>query len=196
MNRTTYLLRCWQTKQIARGMLDNTMNCMMERMGLAPLDVESDTPQREGTQIEDEAILIAIQRYGLQCHVDDVPVVQFQQESPANFFAGEIKRQVLTEAANEPSTNETCPNETSSNETQDEQNFETSVQCDVSCSESSSSQVPQQTPVPPATAEEQNIMNQPTALSQIEHDSFLDAAVAVAIQKKGLSVLTGTAESG
>ncbi|XP_059479813.1 uncharacterized protein LOC132199243 [Neocloeon triangulifer] len=109
-------LKCWQTEQLARGILDNTLNRMLEHSGQAP-----DNPVNE-VAVEHEAVLMAIQSHGLQ---------RFQQP---------VER--------EPS------------------------------------------PPPLAYPSSSSSSGDNTVFGRLEHDSFLDAAVAVAIQKKGLSVFT------
>ncbi|XP_065336539.1 uncharacterized protein LOC135937319 [Cloeon dipterum] len=107
-------LKYWQTEQLARGILDNTLNTMLEHSGQAP-----DNPVNE-VAVEHEAVLMAIQSHGLQ---------HFQRPD---------------EREPSPSLAYHVPSSSSSSG-------------DTAC---------------------------------LEHDSFLDAAVAVAIQKKGLGVFT------
>lgn len=173
INRTSYLQRCWQTKQLARGMLDNTMNCMMERMGFAPLNSDQeDNDIGGGNQIEDEAVMMAIQRHGLQCSEDEIhyPPQDVSHVAVEENVCKDLSRLLFSGPSVVP------PEQL------------TNVRGDISISEGGSTSHAVVDPVVDSHSSGQ----QPSALSQMEHDSFLDAAVAVAIQKKGLSVLTGT----
>jgi hypothetical protein len=126
---SSHELKCWQTEQLARGILDNTLNAMLEHSGHAP-DTVQHTVQHmlrhdREEDVEHDAVLMAIQSHGLQ---------RFQQP--------------------------------------DDEPAALSPRYHLPSSSSSSGD---------------NI------LARLEHDSFLDAAVAVAIQKKGLGVFTSAA---
>lgn len=120
---TSHELKCWQTEQLARGILDNTLNAMLEHSGHAPDNVQQMLRHDREEAVEHDAVLMAIQSHGLQ---------RFQQpeEEPAALLQG--------------------------------------YHLPSSSSSSSGDNI----------------------LARLEHDSFLDAAVAVAIQKKGLGVFT------
>jgi hypothetical protein len=57
-DRFGLVLSCWQAKHLAHSMLDNSINSMLEEI------------HRED-HVEDEAVLMAIQRHGLQPNNDD-----------------------------------------------------------------------------------------------------------------------------
>lgn len=82
-------VRKWQTRQIAKAFMDNTINCVLEEMGFTPVPesapdsdpddvlgsinfprVDDDTSEEEeeDESVENEGILSAIQRHGLQRH--------------------------------------------------------------------------------------------------------------------------------
>lgn len=65
----------WQTRQMAKAVVDNTINKVLEGMGFTPLphdaedifdDVMFNPPPVVAGNIEDEAVLMAIQHHGLQ----------------------------------------------------------------------------------------------------------------------------------
>lgn len=121
---SSHELKCWQTEQLARGILDNTLNSMLEHSGHAPDHVQQLLRHDREEAVEHDAVLMAIQSHGLQ---------RFQrpaEEAPPAYHL-------------------------------------------PSSSSSSGDSI----------------------LARLEHDSFLDAAVAVAIQKKGLGVFTSAADS-
>lgn len=62
-----YYLRKWQARQIARGFVDNTINSVLETWTIRPFD-DGDFVEncRNDGQVEDDAILMAIQEHGLQ----------------------------------------------------------------------------------------------------------------------------------
>lgn len=62
-----YYLRKWQARQIARGFVDNTINSVLDTWSSRPLDAADmvDNYANDG-QVEDDAILMAIQSHGLQ----------------------------------------------------------------------------------------------------------------------------------
>lgn len=68
-----YYLKKWQTRQIARGYIDNTINSVLETWAsTAPwIDAEDflDKCEDDG-QVEDEGILMAIQAHGLQSNTE------------------------------------------------------------------------------------------------------------------------------
>jgi len=119
---SSHELKCWQTEQLARGILDNTLNAMLEHSGRAPDSVQQMLNTDREEAVEHDAVLMAIQSHGLH---------RFQRP--------EEEAVALSPGFNVPSS-----------------------------SSSSGDSI----------------------LARLEHDSFLDAAVAVAIQKKGLGVFT------
>ncbi|CAG9865231.1 unnamed protein product [Phyllotreta striolata] len=62
-----YYLRKWQARQIARGYVDNTINCVLDTLSSRPTDADDmvDNYENDG-RVEDDAILMAIQSHGLQ----------------------------------------------------------------------------------------------------------------------------------
>lgn len=73
LNHTNYSLRKWQTKQLANGIIDNTINKVLEEMGFASLSVESsELPINFSPRnIEAEGVSEAIRQRGLgrnTCH--------------------------------------------------------------------------------------------------------------------------------
>ncbi|KAE8749744.1 hypothetical protein FOCC_FOCC003484 [Frankliniella occidentalis] len=82
-------VRKWQTRQIAKAFMDNTINCVLEEMGFNPslesapdsdlddvlssinfprADDDSGEEEEEDESVENEGILSAIQSHGLQRH--------------------------------------------------------------------------------------------------------------------------------
>lgn len=62
-----YYLRKWQARQIARGFVDNTINSVLESWTTRPDDIGDFVENcRNDGQVEDDAILMAIQEHGLQ----------------------------------------------------------------------------------------------------------------------------------
>nr|CAD7395625.1 unnamed protein product [Timema cristinae] len=63
-------IRKWQSRQMARSYIDNTLNHAMDdrEMGFVPLDVDSEMMEESFTDdcIEGKAVLMAIHNYGLQ----------------------------------------------------------------------------------------------------------------------------------
>lgn len=78
-----YYLRKWQARQIARGFVDNTINSVLETWATRPLDVGDfvENCHNDG-QVEDDAILMAIQEHGLQsrCELRDGSGLRFSNE--------------------------------------------------------------------------------------------------------------------
>lgn len=96
-------VRKWQTRQIAKAFMDNTINCVLEDLGFTPLsesapdsdpgdvlasiyfpgvthDADEDDDDDEG--IENEGILSAIQRHGLQRHRLETHRPRYSRRSP------------------------------------------------------------------------------------------------------------------
>lgn len=71
---TSWQLRKWQARQVARCFVDNTINRVLEDMGFVPLPVDADdildefpmTESENDEGLEDEAVLMAIHRHGLR----------------------------------------------------------------------------------------------------------------------------------
>lgn len=61
------LLYKWQARQVAKSFVDNTINTILEHCKLAPFDATDIIENCEnGEKVEDEGILMAIQSHGLQ----------------------------------------------------------------------------------------------------------------------------------
>ncbi|XP_071449962.1 uncharacterized protein [Hetaerina americana] len=80
VNRSSLHVRKWQTKQLAQGIVDNTINKVLEEMGFVPLPEDADDVFNEPTNcndshqnFENEAVLMAIQSHGLQRNEFDPP---------------------------------------------------------------------------------------------------------------------------
>lgn len=156
-----YYLHRWQARQVAKGFLDNTINKILENWMVAPFDATDliENCEDDG-QIEDEGILMAIQSHGLQTGFGNA-------EEGSCGFGVENRR------------------------------------CRESSSSSSSSLL-QTVEVPESTLDNfQNVHNELLKRTNLQssdnsnclyanseikdHLDFLNAAVSVAIQKKGLS---------
>lgn len=62
-----YYLRKWQAKQIAKAFVDNTINSVLETWATRPVDATDFIENcRNDGQVEDDAILMAIQEHGLR----------------------------------------------------------------------------------------------------------------------------------
>lgn len=67
-DRNTYNLHRWQSKHIAKSIVDNAINMTLEEMGVSP-ETEADTFKREKTEIETFGISHAIQSQGLSAQL-------------------------------------------------------------------------------------------------------------------------------
>lgn len=68
-----FYLRKWQARQIAKGFVDNTINRVLENWMVAPFDAADFVENCDnGGQVEDEGILMAIQSHGLQSCIREV----------------------------------------------------------------------------------------------------------------------------
>lgn len=83
-----YYLRKWQARQIARGFVDNTINSVLETWATRPSDVGDfvENCHNDG-QVEDDAILMAIQEHGLQSRVES-------RDGGKLRFSSELKEQM------------------------------------------------------------------------------------------------------
>ncbi|XP_075235520.1 uncharacterized protein LOC142332786 [Lycorma delicatula] len=76
----------WQTRQMAKAVVDNTINKVIEDMGIVPLDHDTDgfldeayetfQSPRNPANLEDAAVMMAIQSHGLQqkkCSCQNLP---------------------------------------------------------------------------------------------------------------------------
>lgn len=97
-----YYLRKWQARQIARGFVDNTINSVLETWTTRPPDT-SDFVENccNDGQVEDDAILMAIQEHGLQSRAEPRGRGRLQ-------FSSELKEQMASILVRESSEN--CSN--------------------------------------------------------------------------------------
>lgn len=158
-----YYLSKWQARQIARGFVDNTINRVLETWTNPPFDAVDfvDNCDNDG-QVEDEGILMAIQSHGLRG--TSIPSSSSSQnptdmQSVSLMAAEGIEQSALDNFENYQSelTKEQSPSEPSPSSSSNE---------NLSCDSTS-------------------ITND--ALEMENPIDFLNAAVSVAIQKKGLS---------
>ncbi|KAJ8953144.1 hypothetical protein NQ318_017171 [Aromia moschata] len=151
-----YYLRKWQARQIARGFVDNTINSVLETWINPPFDAADfvENCDNDG-QVEDDAILMAIQSHGLQ----------------SNLFLPRTRKEIALIRSPEIEESTLDNFENYQNELIKEQEINSSASTADSISYDS------------------NISNQADEVDLEIGDpmDFLDAAVSVAIQKKGLS---------
>lgn len=90
-----YLLHKWQTRRLARGFVDNTINTILENWKSIPVNFDaSDLVENceNGGQVEDEGILMAIQSHGLQPSFSN-PLRRYRNgEGSLNLHVGEMSR--------------------------------------------------------------------------------------------------------
>ncbi|XP_060526612.1 uncharacterized protein LOC132702162 [Cylas formicarius] len=148
-----YYLRLWQAQQIARSYVDNTVNSMLERFNDRSLDVSSliEDCENDG-QVEDDAILMAIQAHGLQSVV--------LQQSP--------RQSEVESRCDKPAVDLICENY---------ENYQRERENEFSVTSTSSS-TSGGTPSSNSNQFEEDLSDQM---------DFLNAAVSVAIQEKGLT---------
>ncbi|CAG9772959.1 unnamed protein product [Ceutorhynchus assimilis] len=164
-----YYLRKWHARQIARGFVDNTINSMLEHWIDRPFDPSTIVEDTENDgQVEDDAILMAIQSHGLQSDPNLRPSTLFSSNSNSSVgsnvaIAGSIGSESRTEGLN----NNQEPAVDNLENLQKEQENELLVG-------SSSSSLSVETASPMSNPFEAEL-------------DFLNAAVSVAIQKKGLT---------
>lgn len=94
-----YYLRKWQARQIARGFVDNTINSVLETWATRPSDVGDfvENCHNDG-QVEDDAILMAIQEHGLQSRDE-------ARDGSRLRFSSELKEQMAAILVKETSDN-------------------------------------------------------------------------------------------
>ncbi|KAJ8931009.1 hypothetical protein NQ314_016130 [Rhamnusium bicolor] len=157
-----YYLRKWQARQIARGFVDNTINSVLETWINPPFDAADfvENCDNDG-QVEDDAILMAIRSHGLQANArGNMQFSNSTEEKEIAFVRSpEIEESTLDNFENYQ--NELI---------KEQENISNSSTADsMSCDSSISNQ-----------ADEGDLdLGDPM--------DFLNAAVSVAIQKKGLS---------
>lgn len=149
-----YYLHKWQARQIARGFVDNTVNSLLETWCNSSVQSDEDDHYRTDGQVEQDAILMAIQSHGLQS--------SSSRPATSNSDHEVLERNLIMDEF----TNDNLENV--ENERLKEQESEVYR---PEGNSSSNASIP---------------MNE-ESLGMEETTDFLDAAVSVAIQKKGLS---------
>ncbi|XP_018902462.2 uncharacterized protein [Bemisia tabaci] len=176
----------WQTRQIAKAVVDNTINKVIEDMGFVPFaqDFNDMFPMNQQDEhVEDEAVLMAIHRHGLQqkdwmsssSHTPE-KLSTAQDTGLAQLKSWyEFENDENTVAANSWRINELASAQGSSN---------------ISIMEPRATQPTLSYPDRPSENQTQSVCDKSVGNASdknvLEHD-FLAQAVAVAIQKKGLS---------
>ena len=168
-------LQKWQARQVARCFVDNTINRVLEDMGFIPLPVDADDLMENFTAglhtdddstVEDAAVMMAIHSHGLQRAVAGIRAKEAKTcacKSSLNSVQIKKKNPDLVEASNSQREERIQNNQNNNSlDIKTEQNDE--ITCD----------------------EDENMEDRSS-----EHTDFLNKAVAVAIQKKGLSTLVG-----
>lgn len=158
-----YYLRKWQARQIARGFVDNTINTVLETWINPPFDAADfvENCDNDG-QVEDDAILMAIQSHGLQSNArGSVQLSSSIRDREIAFVRNpEIEESTLDNFENYQNELIKEQENVSSSSNAD------SMSCDSSISNA-------------GEGENLDMGGDPM--------DFLNAAVSVAIQKKGLS---------
>lgn len=150
-----YYLQKWQARQIARGFVDNTINSVLETWNNPPFDAVDfvENCANDG-QVEDDAILMAIQSHGLQSSRNLHQLSSREQADMASILSGGL---------------EEFRQDNFENYHKEQESHGSQENCN---SDSMSS--------------DSNVGNK-TDLEMDDPMDFLNAAVSVAIQKKGLS---------
>ncbi|KAG5874688.1 hypothetical protein JTB14_024078 [Gonioctena quinquepunctata] len=157
-----YYLQKWQARQIARGFVDNTINRVLETWAHPPFDATDFVENCENDgQVEDDAILMAIQSHGLRSSL------QSSIHSPNSGFGRDIVP--IKNPEIEESTKDNLEN-SQTELTKEYENTSSSSDTDMVSYESGNSS-------------QEDGRNSDVC----DPMDFLNAAVSVAIQKKGLS---------
>ncbi|XP_061166880.1 uncharacterized protein LOC133175780 [Saccostrea echinata] len=90
-DRNTYNLQKWQSKHIAKSIVDNAINMTLEEMGVSP-ETEADTFKREKTEIETFGISHAIQSQGLSPQTDNPLIPSSSSTGFSSLGEGTIPR--------------------------------------------------------------------------------------------------------
>ncbi|KAL1506182.1 hypothetical protein ABEB36_005589 [Hypothenemus hampei] len=159
-----YYLQKWQARQIARGFIDNTINSMLENWMDRPFDASElvDDFENDG-QVEDDAILMAIRSHGLQSGMRERPTTNNDTASNSNStcYSSIKESAVYPSSILQESSDDNLQNLQKEQETD---SSPSSMSLDTSSSISNPYEADLGDPV-----------------------DFLNAAVSVAIQKKGLT---------
>jgi hypothetical protein len=86
-DRNTYNLHRWQSKHIAKSIVDNAINMTLEEMGVSP-ETEADTFKREKTEIETFGISHAIQSQGLSAQLHN-PLISSPSSTDLSHLGGD-----------------------------------------------------------------------------------------------------------
>ncbi|XP_072384113.1 uncharacterized protein [Diabrotica undecimpunctata] len=160
-----YYLRKWQARQIARGFVDNTINKVLEAWINRPLDVRRFIESYKNSgQIENDAILMAIHSHGLHSPFGDTRG-PLQSSQPSSFTETEV---VLPDR--KPDLEQF-----SQDNLENVENERIKAQ-EIQCSSTDGSSSP-----------EDGVAANSEEVDEDNTIDFLNAAVSVAIQKKGLS---------
>ncbi|XP_066252607.1 serine-rich adhesin for platelets-like isoform X1 [Euwallacea similis] len=172
-----YYLKKWQARQIARGFVDNTINSMLENWVDRPFDATNfvEDCANDG-QVEDDAILMAIQSHGLQSGL-------------RGSTSGTLSTSTFNSNSNSSFNSNLSIAGSSRSESQSELLYSSQILQESSTDNLENLQKEQETQslsssMSPASAS--SISNTYEGDSGDPMD-FLNAAVSVAIQKKGLS---------
>ncbi|XP_057659583.1 uncharacterized protein LOC130895941 [Diorhabda carinulata] len=144
-----YYLHKWQARQIARGFVDNTVNSLLETWCNSSVQSDEDDHYPNDGQVEQDAILMAIQSHGLQSS---------SLHLRPTTSSSNHERNLIDEFTNDNAENERNKEE----------------EAEVYTAEGNSSS-------------NASIPINEESLGMEETMDFLNAAVSVAIQKKGLS---------
>ncbi|XP_030763881.1 uncharacterized protein LOC115888327 [Sitophilus oryzae] len=179
-----YYLRKWQARQIARGFVDNTINSMLETWGeLVPTRIDTtdfvENCENDG-QVEDDAILMAIQSHGLQSGWKSSPISEpnssvsnstTNSNCSSNFtttVCSKIGSDSIILEKNSNIQESTCDNY---------ENIQKEHENESSVASTSSSM----------SVDTVSSVSNPYDEDIGDEMNFLNAAVSVAIQKKGLT---------
>ncbi|XP_074034836.1 uncharacterized protein [Leptinotarsa decemlineata] len=155
-----YFLQKWQARQLARGFVDNTINSVLDTYSNPPFDATDFVENcQNDVQVEDDAILMAIQSHGLQSSSQrNIPCFK-SSENNISFKKAEIEESTQDNFENVQS--ELIKENVSTSNSNDTD----MMYCGSSCSSQ---------------------MDQRNTVSE-DPMEFLNAAVSAAIQKNGLS---------
>ncbi|KAG8232321.1 hypothetical protein J437_LFUL009420 [Ladona fulva] len=111
VNHSSLHVRKWQTKQLAKGIVDNTINKVLEDMGFVPLPEDADDVFNEPVNcndshqnFENEAVLMAIQSHGLQRNEFGSDCSKESESKGTSNPDGNKSNSVSIERASDPST--------------------------------------------------------------------------------------------
>ncbi|XP_062579369.1 uncharacterized protein LOC134241321 [Saccostrea cucullata] len=90
-DRNTYNLQKWQSKHIAKSIVDNAINMTLEEMGVSP-ETEAETFKREKTEIETFGISHAIQSQGLSPQTENPLIPSSSSAGFSSLGEGTVSR--------------------------------------------------------------------------------------------------------